>query len=756
MGSPGSDSGGDPPTPDHSSVTGGDGVRHVSVSVASDGLHRRSADVKRDETREIRQVGPGATPERDGDSELLDRTRSERERERQWRLDHSQFAAARRDLSDDGRGSGRMSILRVSNADSAVSAYYQRQNEMIDGFSEMDALSERLLHPTAEEARAAAKTARGEHWAIQISNIANIVLFIAKVVASISSGSLSIIASTLDSLLDLLSGFILWYTARSMRRHNPYKYPIGKARMQPLGIIVFASIMATLGFQILLEGVRRLTDSSAPAGLGDKWQVYVAIMLFAIVVKTALYFYCRIFTGNDIVLAYAQDHFFDVVTNVMGLGAAILAGILAWWIDPVGAILLALYTMVNWGRTVLENVNSLTGRSAPPEFLQKITYLCWNHHEAILAIDTVRAYTFGTLYFTEVDVVLPRDMPLEETHDIGESLQNKLERPNAGAARDLDQVEKGWGTGRKGGGYVQLTRLDTGERLSAGTSGTASQPAASGGLGSPGLPPVWVDVSDKIKDDMQKIRGKMGELAKVQARALLPSFDTDDARGKKNEHERTMEVLTAEITRALKTCEQRLQQLSRKDATSAGNAAIARNVQRCMATDLQQLSMDFRKQTKQYLRRLQQQQQPQEKAVLGRAAAGGSTGRLHEASSSATQADEDDYFDPEFEERQLLRVRQMENVTAEREKEIQEIVQSVHDLAQIMKDISVLVIDQGTIVDRIDYNIQNISANVDKGVEELKKAEKSQKQSALIFCILVLVVAVLALFVILILKKLIF
>ncbi|GJP43260.1 hypothetical protein CLOM_g2743 [Closterium sp. NIES-68] len=321
-----------------------------------------------------------------------------------------------------------MGILRVSSNDDAISAYYQRQNEMIDGFSEMDALSERLLRPTAEEARAAAKTARGEHWAIQISNIANIILFIVKVVASIESGSLSIIASTLDSLLDLLSGFILWYTARSMRRHNPYKYPIGKARMQPLGIIVFASIMATLGFQVLLEGVRRLTDSSHDAGLGSKWQVYVGIMLFAIAVKSALYFYCRMFPNNDIVMTYAQDHFFDVVTNSVGLGAAVLAGALAWWIDPVGAILLALYTMVNWGRTVLENVNSLTGRSAPPEFLQKITYLCWNHHEAILAIDTVRAYTFGTLYFTEVDVVLPRDMPLEETHDIGEALQNKLER----------------------------------------------------------------------------------------------------------------------------------------------------------------------------------------------------------------------------------------------------------------------------------------------------------------------------------------
>jgi len=69
--------------------------------------------------------------------------------------------------------------------------------------------------------------------------------------------------------------------------------------------------------------------------------------------------------------------------------------------------------MINWSRMVYENVKSLTGQSAPPEYLQKLTYLCWNHHEAILMIDTVRAYTFGSSYFTEVDVVLPRNMPLQ-------------------------------------------------------------------------------------------------------------------------------------------------------------------------------------------------------------------------------------------------------------------------------------------------------------------------------------------------------
>ena len=50
-----------------------------------------------------------------------------------------------------------------------------------------------------------------------------------------------------------------------------------------------------------------------------------------------------------------QDHYFDVVTNVVGLVAAVLGDEFYWWIDPVGAIILAVYTITNWSGTVLEN-----------------------------------------------------------------------------------------------------------------------------------------------------------------------------------------------------------------------------------------------------------------------------------------------------------------------------------------------------------------------------------------------------------------
>ena len=76
-------------------------------------------------------------------------------------------------------------------------------------------------------------------------------IFATQIYATVQSGSLAIAASTLDSLLDLMAGGILWFTHRSMQTINIYKYPIGKLRVQPVGIIIFAAIMATLGMFVI-------------------------------------------------------------------------------------------------------------------------------------------------------------------------------------------------------------------------------------------------------------------------------------------------------------------------------------------------------------------------------------------------------------------------------------------------------------------------------------------------------------------------
>ncbi|KAK4402144.1 syntaxin [Sesamum angolense] len=224
-----------------------------------------------------------------------------------------------------------------------------------------------------------------------------------------------------------------------------------------------------------------------------------------------------------------------------------------------------------------------------------------------------------------------------------------------------------------------------------------------------GLPPAWVDVSEEIAANVQRLRVKMAELAKAHAKALMPSF------GDGKEDQRRIEALTQEITDLLKRSEKRLQRLSAAGPSEDSN--IRKNVQRSLATDLQSLSMELRRKQSTYLKRLQQQKEGPDGVDLEM-----------NLNGSNPKGEDDDFDDIGFSEHQMAKLKKSEAFTAEREREIQQVVESVNELAQIMKDLSVLVIDQGTIVDRIDYNITNVAVSVEEGLKQLEKAERSQKQ----------------------------
>ena len=98
--------------------------------------------------------------------------------------------------------------------------------------------------------------------------------------------------------------------------------------------------------------------------------------------------------------------------------------------------------------------------------------------------------------------------------------------------------------------------------------------------------------------------------------------------------------------------------------------------------------------------------------------------------SKAVLADED-ALDRGFSHEQEQALEEMNERASEREKEIIKVAQSINELAQLFKELNVLVIEQGTILDRIDYNIEQTAVKVRQGVQELEKADEYSKKSQL-------------------------
>ncbi|KAK8934420.1 Syntaxin-43 [Platanthera zijinensis] len=298
------------------------------------------------------------------------------------------------------------------------------------------------------------------------------------------------------------------------------------------------------------------------------------------------------------------------------------------------------------------------------------------------------------------------------------------------------------GGGRSGGPVIEMVNASFLRQDRSYVPLSTEDPSSSrNGALTFGLPPAWVDISEEISVSMQSARTKISQLVKAHAKALMPSFGD----GRDDEH--MIEILTQEITDLLKKSERRLHKLSTNDPSE--DSTVRKNVQRSLATDLQKLSMDLRKHQSSYLKRLRQQKEGSDNVDLEMNLNGGSRSRIEDE-------DFDDVGISEVQSVQMSKMKRREIFTKEREREIEQVVESVNDLAQIMKDLSVLVIDQGTIIDRIDYNVQNVATSVEDGYKQLQKAEKSQRDGGMVMCVTVLVIMCFVMLLLLILKYTVF
>ena len=152
--------------------------------------------------------------------------------------------------------------------------------------------------------------------AIYINLAANTVLLAGKIAVIVLTDSLSVLASLVDAVLDFLSTAIVWITSALIARQDRYAYPVGRRRLEPIGVLVFSVIMITSFFQVFIECFNRLiSDDHSVVELGIP---AIVIMASTVLIKFGCWLWCR-FIKNSSVQALAQDAMTDVVFNTFSI-----------------------------------------------------------------------------------------------------------------------------------------------------------------------------------------------------------------------------------------------------------------------------------------------------------------------------------------------------------------------------------------------------------------------------------------------------
>ncbi|KAG9046288.1 hypothetical protein FS837_004685 [Tulasnella sp. UAMH 9824] len=308
----------------------------------------------------------------------------------------------------------------------------------------------------------------------------------------------------------------------------------------------------------------------------------------------------------------------------------------------------------------------------------------------------------------------------------------------------------------------------------ASTSGGGPHSGVGGGRLSPSHvaitlnpePPNWVDISERVNEILGRTKTKIAQLDKLHAKHALPGFADRSA------EEREIETLTTDITRDFRKCQALIQQISpgSSSSSSSGGGAeshtfppsssgppsrhqvlAAQNVQRGLAAKVQDLSGAFRKKQRVYMQTLQGHAIKNQDLLV---ASGAITLK---GSDSLTALQEDvEASRSQLKQRQTQQ-QQLAVVNAEpdlqtRSREITEIAKSIASLAEVFKDLSNLVIDQGTILDSVEYNIEQTAIHVQEAAKDLDVATKYQKNIGRRKCIFLLLIIIVGLILVLIFK----
>lgn len=256
-------------------------------------------------------------------------------------------------------------------------------------------------------------------------------LIVAKAVAWNQSGSVSLMATLIDSCLDALASLVNLFAVRHSLSPADEEHRFGHGKAEALAGLAQALLITGSGGFLLLQAASRL---ASPVPL-EAYGLGIAVMLLSIAATLALLLFQRHVirrTGSTAISADALHYRSDLLVN----GSVMLALVLTWWgwlgFDALFALLIGAYILYSAWEIMVSAFDHLMDRELPDNERDRIQQLALAH-EAVRGMHDLRSRRSGTATFIQLHLELDDDLKLLEAHRISDEVEDEILQVYPGA-----------------------------------------------------------------------------------------------------------------------------------------------------------------------------------------------------------------------------------------------------------------------------------------------------------------------------------
>ena len=257
------------------------------------------------------------------------------------------------------------------------------------------------------------------------------ILIAVKLVAYITTNSVSVLASLIDSLLDAGASIINLFAVRYSLEPPDSEHRFGHGKAESIAGLAQAMFIAGSGLFLIIESIERWVQPRPINELG----VGLAVMAFAIVATLILLViqaYVIRRTNSVAIKADSLHYKTDLLTNA-AIIVALLLSQQGWYaMDPLFALGVAIYILYSAGQIAKEALNDLLDHELPDDQRDDILRIATDHPQVLGAHD-LRTRVSGRTVYIQLHLELDDEMHLSESHKIADNREAALRQAIPGA-----------------------------------------------------------------------------------------------------------------------------------------------------------------------------------------------------------------------------------------------------------------------------------------------------------------------------------